>query len=138
MNYDIFYNKTFFNQFYENKNWVYNDNLLPRQRIITTYGDTYLRNEDLKPWTPDPATEYTFPMEVLYLCPKCIKNKELIKYLQNCSMKVSFATYRFWNRENQIRTVYIINPETGEKFRFPNLKAGTIEELRETELHKKF
>ena len=78
-------------------------------------------------------------METLHICPKCQRDKNLIKHLQANSIKVPIATYKFWqSRSPQIKNVYIINPEIGEKFRFANLEKGTIEELREAELHKKF
>lgn len=136
---DIFYNDVFFNHFYEHKEWIYNNNLLPRQRNITTYGDSVIRDKELKPWTPDKELEYTLPMETLYICPRCQRDKDLIKHLQANSIKVPIATYRFWqSRSPQIKNVYIINPEIGEKFRFANLEKGTIEELRKAELNKKF
>lgn len=132
--YDIFYNKTFFDQCYEHKDWMFNNNSLTRVSHITAYGDTSLvKEEELKPWAPSPDVRYTLPIESLYLCSKCMRNEKLITHLQNCSIKVPFCRDRMWSYEKQVRIGYIINPEIGEKFRFPNLEKGTIEELREAE-----
>jgi len=136
--YGIFYNKIFFEQCYDHKEWMFNNNLLTRESIITAYGDISLREEkEFKPWAPAQDVRYSLPIESLYLCPRCMGDRKLVNHLRNYSIKVSLTKDRMWSYDRPIKTRYIINPEIGKKFRFPNLKKGTVEELREAELRKK-
>jgi Zn-finger nucleic acid-binding protein len=122
--YNIFYNPALYTTESLQKIKEYN-NVLTRKIKYR-----YSKDEEIDFEIYQDEDELIIPLEPLFLCPLCSNNQQVLENMKKQSIKINVTHRRTFWRENKIETIYIINPELGKDYIYPNLKIASVDEYR--------